>query len=198
MFLPVGIAFPDADYSPPVTLIASLAIGARRGVVLPTWNHTELLMCIGTYLVSQGGPPSTIRLHALGQAYQFSRASSHANAGQMGKHAHPTTVLHSLSCFEFAWAQWLGFCQSPPERDTRPKQSTASRSPCERDDTRVEPRRREVGGQVWTNKTVIWAVGPPFTEVTDCRALLQTCISASAHNAAVHHCRRRRDGPGGR
>lgn len=52
LFLPVRVALPQADNLPPrVTPIASLAIGVRRGVVLPTWDHTELLMCIGTYMV---------------------------------------------------------------------------------------------------------------------------------------------------
>lgn len=137
------------------------------------------------------GPPSAVRL-MLRARHISSRVRRHTCKcrahGQActSFHGTPPPILPRI-CSRTAG----GFLSVPPGRgDTRPKQSTASRFPCEGDDTRVEPRRRLEGGQVWTKKIVIWAAGPPSTTVTDCRALLQTRISASAHHAAVRYCRR--------
>lgn len=72
--------FLHVDISPPVVLIASwrdrcaVSLCSQRGIT-PSFS-----LCIGTFLVL-ADPPSAIRLHAPGQAYQFSRASSHAMQG---------------------------------------------------------------------------------------------------------------------
>lgn len=93
------------------------------------------------------GPPSAVRL-MLRARHISSRVRRHTCKcrahGQActSFHGTPPPILPRI-CSRTAG----GFLSVPPGRgDTRPKQSAASRFPCEGDDTRVEPRRRPEGG----------------------------------------------------
>lgn len=103
-------------------------------------------MCIGTCLVSERARPqrfgSMLRVRHIS-----SRVRRHTQVLGTWASMH---ILQRYStrnpALEFACGQRVGSCQSPRGGDTRPKQSIASRFPCEGDDTRVEAKAESPRG----------------------------------------------------